>query len=198
RSYSLAGSATLSTQTGFFLWIGNNPYTFSHYPEESIDRSQAVALRALNPQERKELEALSYNEAMVDQWFRHKGEEYIREHPWQTFVNGFRKNGAAFSLLPSPRRSFWPNLAHLLSYGPVMILGLWGMWVCRHHWREHSIFYALFISFAIVTAVFFGHTSYRSYLDVYLIVFAAGALAELESKYFQAGMDGLIKRRATM
>ena len=30
-----------------------------------------------------------------------------------------------------------------------------------------------------MTAVFFGHTAYRAYLDVYLIVFAAGFLANL-------------------
>jgi hypothetical protein len=65
-----------------------------------------------------------------------------------------------------------------------MILGLWGMWGCRRHWREHSIFYAQFVSFAAVTAVFFGATSYRAYLDVYLIVFAAGLLAALRAAQF--------------
>ena len=58
-----------------------------------------------------------------------------------------------------------------------MILGLWGMWASRTHWPEHSIFYAQFVAFAAVTAVFFGHTSYRAYLDVFWIVFAAGLLA---------------------
>jgi hypothetical protein len=48
RSFLLTGSVTLSTQTGFFLWLGNNPYTFTRYPQESIDRSQAVALAALS------------------------------------------------------------------------------------------------------------------------------------------------------
>jgi hypothetical protein len=64
----------------------------------------------------------------------------------------------------------------------VMILGLWGMWTGRHNWREHLIFYALFASFTGVTAIYFGHTSYRAYLDVYFIVFAAGLLAQLWSK----------------
>src|SRR5258708_16664680 len=125
RSFQLTGSVTLSTQTGFFLWLGNNPYTFSYYPEESIDRSQRAALEALGPQERAELEALGANEAAEDQWFRQKGLEYIREHPWRALGSGFRKIGAAFGWLPSPRKSFWPNLVHVLSYGPVMILGLW-------------------------------------------------------------------------
>ena len=52
RVYQFTGSVTLSTQSGFFLWLGNNPYTFSRYPQESIDHSQAVALAALSAQER--------------------------------------------------------------------------------------------------------------------------------------------------
>ena len=64
-----------------------------------------------------------------------------------------------------------------------MILGLWGMWAARRHWREHLIFYGLFASFALVTAIFFGHTSYRAYLDLYWIVFAAGMLKRLPSEY---------------
>ena len=187
RAYWLTGSATLSTQTGYFLWIGNNAYTFSHYPRESIDRSQAAAFAALSVQEKGELEALGDNEAIVDQWFWNKGLDYIRKHPWRTLGNSFHKVVDAFGWLPSPRRSFWPSLAHALSYGPVMMLGLWGMWASRRHWREHSIFYAQFISFAAVTAMFFGHTAYRAYLDVYWIVFAAGVLAPLRSKYFQDG-----------
>ena len=182
RAHQLTGSVTLSTQNGFFLWLGNNPYTFSEYPQESIDRSQAAALAALNSQEKSELEARQHNEALVDAWFRKKGLDYIRGHPWRTLGNSLRKIVDAFGWLPSPRRGFWPTLGYALSYGPVMIVGLWGMWASRRYWREHSIFYAQFVAFAVVTAVFFGHTSYRAYLDVYWIAFAAGLLAAWLSK----------------
>ena len=57
RSYWLTGSPTISTYSGFYLWLGNNAYTFSRYPEESIDLSERVALAALSPQEKAELEA---------------------------------------------------------------------------------------------------------------------------------------------
>lgn len=184
RSYWYTGSPTLTTQSGFFLWLGNNPYTFSHYPNESIDVSQQVALGSLSPQENAEIEALRTNEAAVDQWFLRRALDYIREQPWQTIANGFRKVGAAFCWLPSPRRSFWPNLIYLLSYGPVMTFGLWGMWAGRRNWREHLIFYAAFVTFALITAIFFGHTSYRAYLDVYWIVFAASSLEQLWAKFF--------------
>jgi 4-amino-4-deoxy-L-arabinose transferase-like glycosyltransferase len=198
RAHEITGSVTLSTQNGFFLWLGNNPYTFSRYPQESIDRSQAVALAALSSQEKRELKARGHNEALVDEWFRKKGLDYIREYPWRTLGNGFRKIVDTFGWLPSPRRTFWPSLAHALSYGTMMILGLWGMWQGRRNWREHSIFYAQFVCFVAVTAVFFGHTSYRAYLDVYWIVFAAGVLAawlrslRIESSYSRFGSVPLI------
>jgi 4-amino-4-deoxy-L-arabinose transferase-like glycosyltransferase len=178
RTYRLTGAVTLTTETGFFLWLGNNPHTFSDYPKGNIDRSADIALAALSVQEKRDLEALSSNEALVDQWFRNKGLDYIRKHPGQTLYNSFRKFVDGFGWLISPGRSFWPNLVHASSYGPMMILGFWGMWVRRKNWLEHSIFYAQFVSFAAVTVVFFGGTSYRSYLDVYLIVFAAGVLAD--------------------
>jgi 4-amino-4-deoxy-L-arabinose transferase-like glycosyltransferase len=182
RSYKLTGSPTLSTQSGFFLWLGNNPYTFSHYPQEFIDLSVAPAMAALTPPEESELAARHGNEALVDDWFRKKGLDYIRDNPWRAIGNGLRKIADAFGWLPSPRRSFWPSLAHVLSYGAVMTFGLWGIWAGRRCWREHSIFYAQFVAFAAVTAVFFGHTGYRAYLDVYWIVFAAGILAGWLSK----------------
>jgi hypothetical protein len=56
-----------------------------------------------------------------------KGLQYILAHPQQTVIVGFRKNAAAFYWLPSPRRSLAVDLSILLSYGPVMLLGLWGM-----------------------------------------------------------------------
>jgi 4-amino-4-deoxy-L-arabinose transferase-like glycosyltransferase len=186
RSFRLEGTATLSTQTGFFLWIGNNPYTFSYYPYESMDRSQRAALEALTPQDRAQIGVLAERGvAAVDRgFFGQRALEYMREYPWRTFVGGLRKLGAAFGWLPSPRRGFWLNSVHALSYGPVMALGLWGMWAGRRNWREHLIFYALFVSFAAVSAVFFGHTSYRTYLDVYWIVFAAGILAAFAERVF--------------
>jgi 4-amino-4-deoxy-L-arabinose transferase-like glycosyltransferase len=177
RSYEITGTVTLSTQSGYFLWLGNNPYTFSHYPRESIDLSQGTALEALSSEEKSELESRDYNEELVDDWFRRKALDYMEAHPWQTIRNGLRKVTDAFGWLPSPRRGFWPSLGHALSYGPVMIVGLWGMWAGRRNWREHSVFYAHFVTFAMVTAVFFGHTSYGSYLIVYWIIFAAGALS---------------------
>ena len=195
RSYWLTGSPTLSTESGFSLWEANNSYTFSHYPIESIDRSAKVAAEALSPQKRAEIEALGPNEAVINQWLLRQGLDYMRGHPWETFGNGFRKIGAAFCLLPSPRRGFWPNLVYFLSYTPLMVLGILGMWIGRRNWREHLIIYALFATFVGVTAVFYGHTNSRTYLDLYWIVFAAGLL---EQKWANSREHIIHKKRSIL
>ena len=47
--------------------------------------------------------------------------------------------------------------------------------------REVILIAMLFIAFMCVTAVFWAHTAHRSYLDVYLIVFAASVVERLWS-----------------
>ena len=66
-----------------------------------------------------------------------------------------------------------------------MTFGLCAMWTFRWHWREHVLVYALFGAFTAVTAIYFGHTSYRAYLDLYWIAFAAGLLDEVLRKRFK-------------
>jgi hypothetical protein len=102
----------------------------------------------------------------------------MRAHPWLTIANGFRKIGATFDWLPTPRRSRAQTVLHLVSFGPVMLLGLWGMRMRRAHWRDDSLVYLLFAQFMLVTAIYFGQTNHRVFLDVYFIVFGAGAIAE--------------------
>src|SRR5436190_187394 len=177
RSYALTGSVVLESDSGARLWDGNNQYTFTRYPVESIDLSKKEAIEALSPGELADLGAAGSNEVAIDRWFMHRALAYMREHPWLTVVNGFRKIGAAFSVLPSPRRSLWPTLAYSLSYGPIMILGLCGMISCWRSWRQHVLIYWLFFSFAVVTAVVFGHTSHRAFLDVYWMAYAASLIA---------------------
>ncbi len=178
RNAVVMGEPTLSTETGIEFWAGNCGFLFTHYPEESSDVSKIEATNSLTAQDRQELDRLAGNEALTSRWYLHKGLQYIQSHPWQTVVDGFRKNAAAFSWLPSPRRGLALDLAHLVSYGPVMLLGMWGMWRRRARWREDSVIYLLFAVFMLVTAVFWAHTSHRAYLDVYWIVFGAGTLAE--------------------
>jgi hypothetical protein len=189
RNYELTGSPTLSTEAGLELWTGNNGFLFRHYPKQSSDISQAEGMAALSDQDKLELSQIDGNEALQNHWFLQKAMVYIRAHPWLTFTNGLRKIEAGFSWLPSPRHGLAENLVYALSYGPVMLLGLWGMWLHRFHWRDDLLIYALFGVFTLITAAFWAHTSHRVYLDVYWIVFGAGALASVTTQGGRAAMS---------
>jgi hypothetical protein len=90
----------------------------------------------------------------------------------------FRKVEAAFSWRLSPFSEPLAQAAYSISYVPVAILGLVGMFLARGR-REVILIAMLFMAFICVTVVFWAHTSHRSYLDVYLIVFAASAVKRL-------------------
>jgi hypothetical protein len=177
RNDLLTGEPVLTTEAGFELWNGNNPTLFNYYPMQSIDASIAASIDAQPASDRQELAQIGDNEAAVDRWYRHKALGYMRVHPWLTVANGFRKIAATFDWLPTPRRSRAQTVLHAISFGPVMLLGLWGMWQRRAEWRDDSLIYLLFAQFLLITAVYFGQTNHRVFLDVYWIVFAAGAIA---------------------
>lgn len=178
RNFVVMGVPTLSTETGIEFWAGNNGFLFHHDPKENSDISKEEAIEALSPRDKQQLNFIGDNEAPASCWFFHKGLQCIRAHPQQTLIDALRKNAAAFSWLPSPRRGLKIDLVNALSYLPVMLLGLWGMRRRRALWREDSLIYLLFFVFMLVTAVFWAHTNHRAYLDVYWIVFGAGAIAE--------------------
>jgi hypothetical protein len=57
--------------------------------------------------------------------------------------------------------------------------------------REVTLILLMFASFIAVTAVFWAHTSHRSYLDVYLAIFTASALARIPGIHgLMTGTDG--------
>jgi Dolichyl-phosphate-mannose-protein mannosyltransferase len=178
RNAVVIGDPTLSTETGIEFWAGNSGFLFSHFPEESSDVSKSEATDSLTAQDHVELDRIADDAAATDHWYFHKGLAYIRTHPGRTIVDGFHKIAVGFGWLPAPRRGLAMDLVQAFSYGPVMLLGLWGMVRHRAQWREDSIIYLLFATFMLVTAIFWAQTSHRAYLDVYWIVFGAGALAE--------------------
>jgi hypothetical protein len=177
RNTLLTGEPVLTTEAGFELWNGNNPMLFDYYPMQSVDVSINAHLDALDKRNPSELPPTGSSDVAVDRWFREQALEYMRTHPGLTVVNGFRKIGATFDWLPTPRRSRAQTVLHFVSFGPVMLLGIWGMWLRRAQWRDDSLIYLLFAQFLLVTAIYFGQTNHRVFLDVYLVVFAASALA---------------------
>jgi 4-amino-4-deoxy-L-arabinose transferase-like glycosyltransferase len=176
ETYRLTGAPVISSQTGHALWMGNNPETFSHYPEGSIDRSTDEASLKLTPADRAELDQLASDEIAKSDWFKHRALNFIKATPWSLLVQrAVRKLEAGFSWRLNPNREFLVQAAYGVTYVPVAVLGVIGM-ILVWRKREVILFEMLLLSFMAVTAVYWAHTSHRIYLDVYLIVFAASVM----------------------
>jgi 4-amino-4-deoxy-L-arabinose transferase-like glycosyltransferase len=171
RNDAHLGRFVLSSETGEQFWVAHNSQTFSHYPTGSIDASEAEAFRALSPADSRTLDA-GNTELGQDDWFMAKGLRYVRDHPADTLAGSLRKEAAGFSWTLNPAREPLVQLLYFCSYVPVLSLGLAGMALSRRCWREHSLIYIQFLGFVLVTAAFWAHTSHRSFLDIYLMIFA--------------------------
>jgi len=173
RNYHLTGAPTFSSQTGWALWTGNNPQTFSHYPAESIDRSREKALLTLSQIDRADLKQLDENRRSI--LFAQRAVTYMRQNPWSVVQGMIRKVEAAFSWRLNPFRGSLAQVAYSIAYVPIAFFGVVGLFLAG--WRREVILIGmLFIAFTCVSAVFWAHTSHRSYLDIYLIVFAASVM----------------------
>lgn len=177
RARDLTGAYGFGTEFGAALYAGNHALTFSHYPEGSIDESRNLIFASHSSQELAELATLGTDEVAVSRWYRERGMAAILADPSMFLAGALRKLGAAFGPLPSPRKGLPATLAYVASWVPVLLLGLVGLWQSRNNWRRDLIFYAHIASFAVISGVLWGHTSHRSYLDIYLMIFASSTLA---------------------
>jgi hypothetical protein len=174
------GRPVLSSQSGHALWVGNNSMTFSHYPRESIDLSTDAATPVTPPDG-----VLPVGENANDDLFRREAIKYIRLHPTLTARRAVLKVWAGFSWTLNPVREPLAQAVYFLSYVPVALLGIAGMWLCGRQ-QPLRLILALFLSFVITSAVFWAHTSHRTWLDMYLIIFAAPVIDQiLRNQRFQ-------------
>lgn len=179
RSERLTGTYGLGTEFGAALYAGNHALTFSSYPERSIDEIRHRILAEIAPEGPAHSGGPGYDEVALGNRYAAEAVEAMAAHPVRTLTGAMRKLWAAFGPMPSPRHSTLVNLAYCMVWMSVLVAGVAGLWLERKNWRRDSLFYAHFVTFAAVSAALWAHTSHRSYLDVYLIVFAAGALQRL-------------------
>jgi 4-amino-4-deoxy-L-arabinose transferase-like glycosyltransferase len=178
RTQRVTGAYMLSSQTGRALWIGNNAQTFSAYPSESMDVSEGHAWDALPAADLADIQHESTSESKASKWYAHRALVFIREHPLETLHGAARKVIAGFSWRLNPVRGGAAELAYALTYTPIAVLGTAGMLLA---WRNNGVVLIalLFLAFIAASAVFWAHTSHRSYLDIYWIVFAASVIERL-------------------
>lgn len=176
-TYRVTGTPALTTDSGYLLWQGNNPGVFAYYPAESIDRSVFEEFSRLPRNDQAQIDRYSSDPATISERYKRRAIEFMREDPWRTAQYAARKLTAAFSWTFNPYRGQLAQWAYAASYVPVMLLGIAGMVLTRRR-PETMLIAMLYLAFIGVSAVFFAHTSHRSYLDIYWIVFAAEMLRQ--------------------
>lgn len=181
RNASVIGAPVLTSDSGRSLWLGNNPETFSVYPQRSIDRAEERAWAAIPQATRAELRALSDDELASDAWFRARALGWIGENPRAALVGGLRKAWAGFSPRFSPAGSVPKQLVHALTWTPAALLALASSWRHRRRWRVLAPIGLSLLLFAFQSAVFFGHSAYRLHLDPWVIVVGSGLFVAREA-----------------
>ena len=178
RNWHVVGAPVLTTLGGQQLWIANNEWTFVHLPAQSIDLVRADSFANLSPDRIAELKS-SRGEVGRDRVLARWAREYISAHPGQTLWRAIRKVWSAASAEYSPARGRAMSLGYALLFVPVHVLALVGLWRSRGGWRAHALIYVLVLTFVLTTAVFWSHTSHKSYLDPFLFIYAASIVTPL-------------------
>jgi len=179
RNAQMTGRLTLATGTGYAFWVAHNPQTFNHYPAGNIEVSARDAFAALPPADWQRL--MSFTDANArDDWYMARARAYLQtQSTSEKLTEAARKVLTGFSWVLTPGKPGLTQWVYFLSYTPVLLFGLAGMALTWRDWRRQSLIYLQFLIFIAVSAVMWAHTSYRSVLDVYLMIFAGTALDRL-------------------
>jgi hypothetical protein len=178
KVHQVYGGYALSAEAGRALFAANHPLVFTNFPDGSIDRDRDLIFSNLTARQVEMVNRLQANTLEMDRWFMGEGLAEIRADPAGLIKRALRKLWVAFRPLPSPRHSLLVDLPFALVWTALLLLGLAGMWSRRADWRKHLPIHAHFALFCGSTALIWAHTAHRSYLDVYLMVFAGAFLVE--------------------
>jgi hypothetical protein len=185
----ITGQPGLGTEHGISLYRGASPLLFSRYPEANVDEALALIERQMRPALRAERDALANDPAAQDAWYLRQAWAEASAN-WPAYLTrAFRKLAIAFGPLFSPRHGALYDAVYALCWLPLLALGFAGWWRDREHRRRNLLFAAHFAGFSAVTALVWAQTSHRSYLDAYLMIFAAPSLLALLPKAVRRRLD---------
>ena len=176
RNAYVLGTPVLTTEAGLSLWLGNHGTMLGVYPTRSIDEVQDVAWASLNPEAQRRLEALSSDPVGLDRAFGDLAIDSFRERPVEHGLAAAWKVGVSLGGWLSPARSWPVQLGYAAVYIPLNVLAVIGLWRARHGGSGHTLVLLVFAAFVVTTAVFWAHTSHRSYLHIFKIIYAASVV----------------------
>lgn len=114
-----------------------------------------------------------------DRRYHERAVEYITAEPARFLSDAGRKFVRFWNVFPNYElfRQGPYRFVVAASYGPALLLALCGVWLYRRDWRRLLPIYALFAYLTLVHVVTIASLRYRLPLEVFLVVFAAGALS---------------------
>lgn len=175
RNWVLVGAPVLTTEGGESLYFGNGPLAFAHFPERSIDLNYGE-IEHLPHDQQAALIALDKQDVAIDRLYRSWAMAYITAHPGETLGGAFRKLWVSASAYLSPARPGIVQTGYRVVFAPIHVLALYGLWRAGFGRQPHVLMTLVLLSFAVTTAVFWAHTSHKSYLDPLLFVYAAAGV----------------------
>jgi 4-amino-4-deoxy-L-arabinose transferase-like glycosyltransferase len=117
-----------------------------------------------------------------------KGLEFVEESPLRFVKFSLQRFLRYWSPIPDAVSSSAGtggserNMVAIVSYTPVLILGIVGIFLTRFQWRQLMPIYGYFLVFMSVYSIFLPVTRYRLPLDFFLVIFAAVAINRLWSR----------------
>jgi 4-amino-4-deoxy-L-arabinose transferase-like glycosyltransferase len=202
RTYSLSRSLA-STRSGVNLYIGNSPYTAALLPTYDLDLLEPQAyelfVRArLDVSPNDPRFAAEFDAFLTRQAFAH-----IAEHPWATL----RQKLWNIAYLVSPRitpydisgpdtrvrtngntgvrvegavpRSRLEVVAYAAATSVLLVGCIGGVYLRRRELPRDAILWAIFVTFAIVNAIYVPATRYTAPMQLVLMFYSAVAIARL-------------------
>jgi 4-amino-4-deoxy-L-arabinose transferase-like glycosyltransferase len=176
RNWQVVGVPVLTTESGKQLWFANSAATFAYFPDRSIDLTINDLDQHLPEETRALLAQFPGSEVQRDAFVRRLGIDYMLADPFRTAIAATRKIAVAAFAQLSPARGALVQWGYAAAYLPIHLLAVLTLVRMRGRVPLHSLTWLLLLSFAVTTALFWAHTSHKSYLDAVLFVYAAAAL----------------------
>ena len=158
------------------MWLANNEWTFTHFPRQSIDLGNPESTGHLSAAQLDALNAMGNDEVGRDRLQASWAAASALEHPRQVAWNAVRKVWIVASAQLSPAKSPGVQLAYACFFVPIHAFAIVGLWRSKRAGSAHMLMCGVLVSFVLTTAIFWAHTSHKSYLDALLFVYAAGGV----------------------
>ncbi len=141
------------------------------------------------------MQTANWEERVRDRFFYEQGMDYIRSQPVPAFKLSLKKLAYFVFFRPSIGGNYQSvelevgiaQKVFIAAWLLLLPLGLAGLWIDRHRWPEHLLLVGIILSQAIVTILYFAGTRFRTPLEPFFMLWAAGFLVWIVAKLARRG-----------